>query len=72
MWWWGDYYWPMPWAFAPLVMIFMMALCMGMMFIMHRRHGSRTKKTIDMLNESFARGEITDAQYRTLKQILES
>ena len=72
MWWWNDNYWIMPWTFWPLMMIFMMAMCMGMMFMMHRRHSDRSKRPIDMLNESFSRGEITEAQYRTLKEILES
>ena len=40
--------------------------------MMYRRHDSAPKKTIDMLNEAFARGEITETQYRNLKQILES
>jgi len=69
--WWNDY-WTMPWTFWPLMMIFMMVMCMGMMFMMHRSHGDRFKRTIDLLNESFSRGEITEAQYRNLKQILES
>jgi len=72
-WWWSDYYWPMPWVFCPLMAIIIIALCMGMMWVMmHRRHDSAPKKTIDMLNEAFARGEITETQYRNLKQILES
>jgi len=69
--WWHDY-WTMPWTFWPLVTIFMMVMCMGMMFLMHRSHGDRSKRTIDLLNESFSRGEITETQYRNLKQILES
>jgi uncharacterized membrane protein len=79
MWWWNDGAWGsswMPWGWTmfpwPLVMIIMMVICMGMMFMMHRSHGERSKRTIDMLNESFSRGEITEAQYRNLKQILES
>ena len=33
MWWWNDYYWHMPWMFGPLVMLFLMALCIGMLFV---------------------------------------
>jgi len=72
MWWWNDYYWTMPWMIWPFMMFLMMAACMGMMFMMHRRHGDRSKRTIDLLNETFARGEITEAQYHDLKRILES
>ena len=73
MWWWNDYYWHGPWMMWPLfMMLVMMAMCMGMMFMMHRHHGNKSKRTADMLNESFARGEITEAQYRNLKSILES
>jgi uncharacterized membrane protein len=75
MWWWNDYYWrDMPWVFGPLMMFFLMALCMGMMFLMMRfigGHGWRRKNTAEMLNESFVRGEISESQYRDLKRILE-
>lgn len=72
MWWWNEGYWTMGWTPWPLMMILMMLVCMGMMFMMHRSHGDRAKRTIDMLNESLSRGEITETQYRNLKQILES
>lgn len=72
MWWWNDSYWPIAWTLWPLMMIFMMAMCMGMMFMMHKSHGDRSKRTVDILNESFSRGEITETQYRSLKSILES
>ena len=33
--WWNDYsYWPMPWAFMPLMMFLFMAMCGAMMFFM--------------------------------------
>jgi len=75
MWWWNDGYWMTPWMFWPfwpLMMILMMAICAGMMVMMHRSHGERSRRTIDMLNASFSHGEITEAQYRNLKDILES
>jgi len=55
MWWWNDYYWHMPWMFGPLVMLFFMALCIGMLFLMMRgRHGGRSSYPLDILKERFA------------------
>jgi uncharacterized membrane protein len=74
MWWWNDYYWHGPWMMWPFIMtVLMLAMCIGMMFMMftmHRRNDP--KRTIDLLNESLARGQITEAQYRDFKKILES
>ena len=75
MWWWNDaYYWPTPWMFMPFIMFVFMAACIFMMFFMMRRIGSHgpRKSTIEMLDESRTRGEITETQYQQLKQILQS
>jgi len=73
MWWWNDYYWHMPWMFGPLVTLFFMALCIGMMFLMMRgRHGGRGNYPLDILKERFARGEITQAEYEERRRVLEA
>ena len=36
-WWWNDYInWHIPWIFVPLVILFSVALCIGMMVFMMR------------------------------------
>jgi len=73
MWWWNDYDWHMPWMFGPLVMLFLMALCAGMMFVMMRgRHGGRSDYPLDILKERFARGEMTQAEYEERRRVLEA
>ena len=73
MWWWNDYDWHMPWTFGPFVMLFFMALCVGMMFVMMRgRHGRRSDYPLDILKERFARGEITQAEYEERRRVLEA
>jgi uncharacterized membrane protein len=72
MWWWNDYYWPMPWMFGPLMMFFIMAVCFGMMWLMMRgRHGSGRNYALDILKERFARGEVTQAEYEERRRVLE-
>ena len=74
MWWWNDY-WPTPWMFGPLMMFLFFAMCAVMMFFMMRcmtGHGAQRKSTMEMLNESRERGEISEAQYHDLKRILEA
>ena len=71
--WWYDY-WPMPWAFGPLIMFVFMAFCMGMMWLMMRRmhgHGSGHNNALAILQERFARGEISQAEYLERRQQLE-
>ena len=75
MWWWNDYYyWPMPWMFMPFIMFLFIGACLIMMFFMMRRMGSHgpRKSTMEMLDESLARGEISKTQYKQLKEILQS
>jgi putative membrane protein len=73
MWWWNDYDWHMPWTFGPFVMLFFMALCVGMMFVMMRgHHGGRSDYPLDILKERFARGEITQAEYEERRRVLEA
>jgi putative membrane protein len=63
----------MPWMFGPLVMLFFMALCIGMLFLMMRgRHGGRRSYPLDILKERFARGEITQAEYEERRRVLEA
>ena len=72
MWWWNDYYWHIPWMFGPLVMLFVVALCIGMMvFMMRGGHGGRSNYALDVLKERFARGEITKAEYEERRRVLE-
>ena len=72
MWWWNDYYWHMPSMFGPLVMLFFMALCIGMMFVMMRgRHSGRSDYALSILKERFARGEITQTEYEDRRRVLE-
>jgi hypothetical protein len=48
-----DYYWHMSWMFGPLVMLFFMALCMGMLFLMMcGRHGGRSSYPLDILERA--------------------
>ncbi len=73
MWWWHDYYWPMPWVFGPLMMLFFVVLCIGMMFFMMRgRHDGHRSYALDILKERFARGEITQAEYEERRRVLEA
>jgi uncharacterized membrane protein len=71
MWWWNDYYWPVPWMFMPFAFF---AVCLVMMFLVMRRMGShgRPQSTMEMLDESRAHGEISEVQYQQLKQIIRS
>jgi putative membrane protein len=72
MWWWNDYYWHIPWMFGPLVMLFFVALCIGMMvFMMRGGHGGRSNYALDILKERYARGEITKAEYEERRRVLE-
>jgi putative membrane protein len=72
MWWWNDYYWHIPWMFGPLVMLFFVALCIGMIvFMMRGGHGGRSNYALDILKERFARGEITKAEYEERRRVLE-
>jgi putative membrane protein len=67
----NDYYWHMPWM--PLVMLFFIGLCIGMLFLMMRgRHGGRSSYPSDILKERFARGEITQAEYEERRRVLEA
>jgi putative membrane protein len=68
MWW--DY-WPMPFFFGPLFMIFFVVVCMGMMMFMMRshRHGGGGG-ALDILNERYARGEINQAEYEERRRVL--
>jgi uncharacterized membrane protein len=70
MWWWNDYYWPVPWMFMTFLF---MAVCFFVMVFVMRRMGSRARpqSTMEMLDESRARGEINDSQYQQLKQIIQ-
>ena len=65
--WWNDYsYWPMPWAFMPLMMFLFMAMCGAMMFFMMRRmggHGPR-KSTIQLSESTSSRQPICSGTYR--------
>jgi uncharacterized membrane protein len=74
MWWWNDF-WPMPWVFGPLMMLFFMALCMGMMWFMMRGMGGRGghyTNAVDILNERFARGELTQSEYEERRRLLKA
>jgi len=74
MWWWNGYS-PMPWGFAPLMMFGFMLLCMGMMwFMMRGMHGRRSRDggALSILQERFARGEISEDEYWKQKHTLES
>jgi len=74
MWWWNGYG-PMPWTFGPLVMLIFLLLCMGMMWFMmrgmHARH-PRRNDALSILQERFARGEISEDEYWQRKHTLES
>jgi uncharacterized membrane protein len=73
MWWWNEYG-AMPWAFGPFMMFAFMLLCMGAMWLMMRgMHGrSRGSGALAILQERFARGEISQAEYLERKEVLEA
>ncbi len=74
MMWWNDY-WHMPWTFGPLVMIIFIVFCIGMMwFMMRGMHGhgrQRGGNALAILQERFARGEISQAEYLERRELLE-
>jgi len=73
MWWWNGYG-PMPWGFGPLMMLGFMLLCMGMMwFMMRGMHGRRSQggNALSILQERFARGEISEDEYWKQKHVLD-
>ena len=66
------YYWHIPWIFDPLVILFSVALCIGMMvFMMRGGRGGRSNYAPDILKERFARGQITEAEYEERRRVLE-
>jgi putative membrane protein len=75
MWWWHDYgYLPGPWMFGPFMMIFGLLICAAVMYFMMRGmmgHGSSNGRSLEILKERFARGEITQAQYEEQRRLLE-
>ncbi|HEY2236950.1 MAG TPA: SHOCT domain-containing protein [Candidatus Angelobacter sp.] len=71
MWWWSQY-WPMPWVFAPLMMILFMLLCMSMMWFMMGSRRHRGGNPLQILQERLARGEIGEDEYFKMKHDLES
>jgi uncharacterized membrane protein len=63
----------MPWMSGPLVMLFFMVLCIGMLVLMMRGpHGGRSSHPWDVLNERVARGEIIQAEYEDRRKVLEA
>ncbi|MEI7806587.1 MAG: SHOCT domain-containing protein [Hyphomicrobiales bacterium] len=73
---WNDYYSSgMPMFFGPLMMIAVIAICIGMMFFMLRggmhRHGSG-RDPLDILKERFARGDINQVEYEERKRLLQA
>jgi len=70
MMWWSQEYWPMPW-FGPVMMIGFIVLCGAVMFLMMRGmmsgHGP---KPLDILQERFARGEISRTEFEEGKRVL--
>lgn len=73
MMWWNDYG-PGPWMFfGPMFMIVLIALCLGMMFFMMRRHGGgRGDTAAQILKERYARGEIDKAEFDERRRTLEA
>jgi uncharacterized membrane protein len=67
---WFDY-WPMPFFFGPLFMILIFALCLGMMMFMMRGHRHRAGTgALEILNERYARGEISQGEYEERRRVL--
>ena len=72
MWW--DY-WPAPWMFfGPIMMLIFIAVCVTVMVFMMRgrRMCSRGGSALDILKERFARGEITESEYKERRRLLEA
>ncbi len=74
MWWWNGFG-PMPWAFGPLMIVVFILLCMGRRALMMRgmpgRH-LRRDDALAILQERFARGEISEDEYWQRRHILQS
>lgn len=72
--WWTDY-WPMPWMlFGPLMMIVFMIVCAALMFFMMRGGVMRRSgggRAYEILDERYARGEISQAELEERRRILE-
>jgi putative membrane protein len=72
MMWWSYDHWSTPW-FGPLMMIVFAVMCGAMMFFMMRGmrgHDDRSREPLNILQERFARGEISRAEYEEGKRVL--
>jgi putative membrane protein len=80
---WGDGYgWPMWWMF-PIMLLFFLAICVLIFFLMRgmcagshylgplsRKWGDTSHSALQILNERFARGEIQKNEYEEKKAVI--
>ena len=74
MWWWSDS-WLMPGMFfGPMLMVMFAIVCVAMMFLMMRggMHNSRGGRALSILEERYARGEISQSDYEERRHLLEA
>ena len=70
--WWNEY-WHGPWMFfGPVMMLVFFAVCVGVMFFAMRGHGAPRGRSLEILRERFARGEIGEAEFQERRRLLES
>ena len=71
---WSDYWthgW-MPWMFfGPLTMMILLAVCVGVVFLVARGAHSREARPLEILKERFARGEIDEAEFQARRKALQ-
>lgn len=66
----GWAYWPAAWMiFAPLCMLIFLAVCVGVLYL-SARHGRRDSRSLDILRERFARGEISQGEFEERRRVL--
>ncbi|MCU0951263.1 MAG: hypothetical protein MUC68_09400 [Burkholderiaceae bacterium] len=68
-WWHGM---PFMWLF-PLTFLLVMLVCVGMMTGLFRRtnaEGEPQRRALDVLDERFARGDISKSQYEDMRQTM--
>ncbi len=63
----------MPWMFfGPLMMLILLAVCIGVVFLVARGARQGDIRPLEILRERFARGEIDQTEYEARRKVLQA